>query len=171
MNGNARNNLLTSIAGLVVLLGMSVDATALDRLRTPMQNAGGLCGAVNPADEAGLRRYATGIRNTGATNVQIACSLAGDDYGLGMTQIFVYFKNNAPRNHDVTCTAAAGTQFYGFTYSTKTMTLGPGGYNFLSWVPPTDFPANKRVANVTCTLEPSVTIHEVAERHNENVGE
>jgi hypothetical protein len=167
----------TSLKGTILaiatatVLGISVDASAAEVPRNMMGNAPGLCQAVSPANDDKLRSYAIRLSNVSSSNVQISCALISNEASAnGITWVYIYFKNGAAVSRTIECTLAAGSQFFGVTYITKSMTLTPGQYSSLSWDQYYDYNSLVKIAGLTCTLPPYTSAHEVGLSYSEYVG-
>ena len=156
-----RNALL--LAGLVVLTGTAVDASAAYVDRVLSQLAPGLCAANNPANEQYLRYLLSGLRNAGTANVSVVCSKVGDDLtGASMTQAYVYLLNNKATEGTATCTLASGSPYYGQVSYTKTVTVAAGLEGAAVWTT-SDYgtSADNQWVNIQCSLPPGWTMQEV----------
>lgn len=164
-------NAITAAGVAALLAGIPQHASAATRERLLMQNAPGICDAVNPVSDTKLTRYSIGLRNISTSGVSIGCSMLGDENAAGpASQVFIYFKNHAASARSVSCTLAT-TPYWGVSYSTKTLVLPAGVDDFIDWAPG-DYPSNDHsmVMNLTCTLPPGVSAREIATRYNEDVG-
>ena len=158
------------LAGLVLALGVALDAQAVTRPRADFQISTGLCDAVSPAQDTSLRRNATGIQNVSTAYVLIGCSMQGDfNAPSGLVTTYAYFRNPTAANVTVRCTLSAGSQALGFTTSSKSIVVGPGALGAVSWASPADFPAARRFSNMSCYLPPSVIAGEIVTRYLEDV--
>lgn len=159
------------------LIAMTIFATALpstgnavEVTRQVVQNAPGICGAVDPAEDLYLRRYPPSLYNAKPGPVQVICQLSGDANSNGVTYGGAYFKNSSAVAGTVACTMAAGSTHFGVSYKYKSQLFAPGENSFIGWAASTDFPAGKANISFSCTLPQGFAIHELWFYYNENVG-
>jgi hypothetical protein len=150
----------------------STPASATLSTRSIMQQASGICGANNPANDVYLRRLPTGLKSAGASNISVVCSLWGDD---GSTQAasaaWVYIKNEKAVGANVYCTLAMGVPEYSQVTVTRTVYVPAGATSAVFW----DTTAygtsiDKQWVNLQCALPPGWSMTEIGMTYDENVG-
>lgn len=156
------------------LLAAAGTASAEPVLRDVTVNATGYCQAALPAYETSLRKRPTAIRNEGAANAFVSCSLPGDYFNVGGNYFAaVTFANAGASVANVSCTfvdgLAAPWQEGGPVYRQGAVNVQPGTVNYLVWEPGAEeaFSAN---ANFSCSLPPGVEIHFIEIQFEEDNG-
>lgn len=159
---------ITTICG-AVLCGLGITQSHAAEVKKLMsQNAPGVCGAVDPANDIYLRRYPPSLYNAKPGPVQVICQATAPDApsggsGSGTTYGGLYFKNNTATTGTVACTMTAGTTSQGTFSKFKANSIPPGALQFIGWnsANPSELPTGKGPLNFSCTLPRGFAVHNI----------
>lgn len=169
--------LMTACAMAAVLASTDSQAQEQYRPRRLVQISTGVCDAFAPATDPQLLREPTGLRNTSANPVRIACSLLADLSTLGypagtdgLRSFGITFRNPTAAAVNVQCTASVGRQLTGFLNNAQAVAIPAGGTATINWNIGVHYPANRLPGNMQCTLPPGNIAGETYSTYFEAVG-
>jgi hypothetical protein len=141
--------------------------------RQPVQAATGVCNGALPSYEAALRKRPLGITNEGNSPAFISCATPGNNSALhlGNAAAALYVANGGAAPVTVNCTFVDGIQISGAQYRPRSITLNPGEYGEILWLPNEyGLTAFSQWANFNCALPVGVQINEVLIQYPEYIG-
>lgn len=165
-------------AGSVALIGLSVQALAVDKPRADYQGAVGMCKAALPSFNVSLRNRPLGIANESSSDVYITCNWQGDDSQFstrGATKVSVVISNNSQASQTVACTLVNGFQHGSTntaTFTPKTVAIAAGTGASIEWVPAdiAGAPTLIKLPALSCMLPGGTTLQYTTREYNEDVG-
>jgi hypothetical protein len=167
------HGLLAGLATVALASALSPSpASAATSNRAITQLATGICGANNPANDVYLRRLPTGLKNAGANNISVVCSLWGDDgTAQAATSMWVYFRNDKNVAGKVYCTLAMGVPEYSQVVVTGSIIV-PAASSASFYYDTDDYGTSidKQWVNLQCSLPPGYSMREVAMMYDEDIG-
>jgi hypothetical protein len=140
-------------AACIALLAPST-GSALDLISTNISTAAGNCQITDPSVASNTRAKALSLDNLGSNNVWVTCGLMSDKTSAGITSFTIWLHNQNSVPVTMTCTAVVGKSSSPATYYSKSVAIGPGAENQITWTASGDgggilFP---HPASVTCRL-------------------
>lgn len=174
---NTRMMLAAAVATLTMNLFASPAATAATAGRSEIITGAGACVPFSPTTQ--IRYAASSARNGGTSTFYLACAQQGDWQagGPGTTVASVYARNGGAEEITINCTlrpgyaGGDGVSTSGGTYP-KSLTLAPGGGDYMLWDAGTVIGAGARFANpnFTCTMPPGGSINFLYTTFDEEIG-
>lgn len=154
------------LPAIVLLIAASAPASALDLVSTNISNASGNCHVTNFGYSQQATYKALSLDNIGTGKIFVNCGLLSDETAAGITSmsISVHNQNSAPST--ISCTAVVGTSASPATYYAKSVGVGPGAENKITWTAAADGGGIlfKHPVAITCALpgNTGVTTDEVS---------
>jgi hypothetical protein len=172
MNASRTLTAAALTAGLVAALAPANASAFTLATRTILEQAVGLCGANNPANDQYLRRLVTGLKNAGTSNVSVVCSQWGDDANAQAAQLaFANIRNDKPTGMNVYCTLTMGQPGYSQVAITKGIYVPANTTSTVSWNT-SNYGTNEEQqwVNLQCALPPGYALREIGYVYDEDIG-
>ncbi|GAA5010955.1 hypothetical protein FNZ56_01040 [Pseudoluteimonas lycopersici] len=149
-----------ALAAFVAALSVPGSSHALDLFATNISNAAGNCQITDPSVASSTRAKALSLDNLGTNSVWVTCGLMSDKTSAGITSLTISLHNQNSVPSTLSCTAVIGRSSSPATYYPKSVAIGPGAENQITWTAAGDgggilFP---HPASVTCILPPNTGI-------------
>ena len=138
-----------------------------------------MCKAATSAYAADTRYRPLAVGNESSSNAFVTCNWHGDDRTGSVRAaklLSVVVSNFHTAAQSVTCTLVNGHQTGGLvfaSYAPKTVSIAPGGYAELSWVPAdvdNSKPSGIDRPSLSCALPPQTSLQHTRREYNEDVG-
>ena len=138
-----------------------------------------MCKAATSAYAADTRYRPLAVGNESSSNAFVTCNWQGDDRTGSVRAaklLSVVVSNFHTAAQSVTCTLVNGHQTGGLvfaSYAPKTVSIAPGGYAELSWVPAdvdNSKPSGIDRPSLSCALPPQTSLQHTRREYNEDVG-
>ena len=155
-----------ALAVFVAAASVPGSGSALDLFATNISNAAGNCQITDPSSAPNIRAKALSLDNLGTSGVWITCGLMSDKTSAGITSLTIALHNQNSVPSTISCTAVIGKSSSPAAYYAKSVAIGPGAENQITWTAAGDgggilFP---HPASVTCMLPPNtgITTNEIS---------
>ncbi|MFT3896569.1 MAG: hypothetical protein QM719_02580 [Thermomonas sp.] len=155
-----------ALAVFVAAASIPGSGSALDLFATNISNAAGNCQVTDPSVAPNTRAKALSLDNLGPNGVWVTCGLMSDKTAAGITSLTISLHNQNSVPANMNCTAVIGKSSSPATYYAKSVAIGPGAENQITWTAAGDgggilFP---QPASVTCMLPANtgVTTNEIS---------
>jgi hypothetical protein len=124
----------TAVALAVGLCTLASPASAEIIAKDYFINASGNCNGALPTYEGALRKRPLAIRNEGATNAFVSCSIPRSQADDGYTIVGAYFSNSSGSDKTINCTLVDGAGGFGAAaLYPKSLMLAAGTTDFIAW--------------------------------------
>jgi hypothetical protein len=143
-----------ALAVFVAAASVPGSSRALDLFATNISNAAGNCQVTDPSVAPNTRAKALSLDNLGPNGVWVTCGLMSDKTSAGISSLTISLHNQNSVPSTLSCTAVIGKSSSPAAYYAKSVAIGPGAENQITWSASGDgggilFP---HPASVTCML-------------------
>jgi hypothetical protein len=142
------------LAAICTAMLVPSTGSALDLISTNISTAAGNCQVTDFIYAKNVKAKALSMDNVGTTGVWATCALMSDKTSAGITSLTIWLHNQNSVPVTMACTAVLGKSSSPATYYSKSVAIGPGAENQITWTASGDgggilFP---HPASVTCNL-------------------
>jgi hypothetical protein len=143
-----------ALAVFVAAMSVPGSSPALDLYATNISNAAGNCQVTDPSVAPNTRAKALALDNLGPGTVWVTCGLMSDKTSAGISSLTIGLHNQNSLPANISCTAVIGKSSSPAVYYAKTVAIGPGAENQITWTAASDGGGFlfQHPASVTCML-------------------
>ena len=154
------------LPALATIMLVPRPSSAIDLISTNISNASGNCHVTDFSYSQQAKYKALALDNVGTSGIFVNCGLLSDESAAGITSLSISVHNQNSVPATVTCTAVIGTSASPATYYSKSVGIGPGAENQITWTAAGDGGGIlfEHPAAITCALpgNTGVTTDEVS---------